>query len=351
MLAITHHAIVQYAAYQAGWRVWFPDYAVLGDDVVIANGDVASKYVAFMERVGVDIGFHKSIVSSNLSLEFAKRFFYKGEEVTPFPLMGAAVGWLGVAFVPEVIRACESLTGTSATTFQIARYLGYGMKEAARAGNARIDRLSRRVSSVLILLLHPGSVRGLDDLGRWWRVKSFTSSYPTTVADRTNAINHVLSYVNGTIIPSLENRLFRILDEFKLNLNTAWPPEGELKSECEQWWQWVLAEELLQSFERSLDSIREIAWGIEQSDEPSESEVTKLLEAIEEVDELSAMIPMKVDSIKPKPEEAAVRERKPQLVKLWRSLHQFISGARASGGARRWLSDGDATSGAGSEPG
>jgi hypothetical protein len=161
----------------------------------------------------------------------------------------------------------------------------------------------------------------------------------------------VVSYVNGTIIPSLENRLFRILGEFKLNLNLPWPPIGELKSECERWWHWVLAEELLQSFERSLDSIREIAWGIEQSDEPSESEVTKLLEAIEEVDELSAMIPMRVASIKPKPEKAAVRERKPQLVKLWRSLHQFISGARASGGARRRSSGGKATSSTSSEPG
>lgn len=347
MLAITHHAIVQFAAWRAGWRVWFPDYAVLGDDVVIANGDVAHQYVRFMKEVGVDIGFHKSIISDNLSLEFAKRFYWQGEEVTPFPLLGAAVGWLGSDFVPEVIRACEALTGSRTTTFQIARYLKYGMRVASKAGNARLRTLPRRMLSVLILILHPGSIRGVDDLCRWWRAKSFSSSFPSTVLDRSNVISHLLSYVNETVITSIEERMFRILSEFKLNLNLPFPPEGELKSECEQWWQWVLAEDLLQAFERSLDSIREMAWGIEQSEEPSESEVTKLLEAIEQIEVESTAIPMTVKSIKPKPEKAAVRERKPKKVRTWRKLHEFLSGARSSGGARPRLSGGNATSGAG----
>jgi len=333
MLAMTHHAIVQFAAWRAGWRVWFSDYAVLGDDVVIANGDVAHQYVRFMKEVGVDIGFHKSIVSNNLSLEFAKRFFFKGEEVTPFPLLGAGVGWLGVDFVPEVIRACETLTGSSTTVFALARYLGYGMRVASKAGNARLDRLARRVSSMLILVLHPGSVRGVSDLASWWKAKSFGSKWTTTVLDRSNAITHVLSYVNGSLIPALEERMFRILSEFKLDFNLPFSPKGELRDECEQWWSFVLAEELLQSFERSLDSIREMAWGIEQSDEPEDSEVTQLLEAIEAIEVESTAIPMQVRSIKPKPSKAAVRERKPKLVRTWRKLHSFITSAR-TGSAR-----------------
>jgi len=44
MLAITHHAIVQFAAYRAGYEQWFPDYAVLGDDIVIMDGNVANCY-------------------------------------------------------------------------------------------------------------------------------------------------------------------------------------------------------------------------------------------------------------------------------------------------------------------
>jgi hypothetical protein len=45
MLALTHHAIVQWAALRAGVITsggkWFLDYAVLGDDIVLANGRVA----------------------------------------------------------------------------------------------------------------------------------------------------------------------------------------------------------------------------------------------------------------------------------------------------------------------
>jgi hypothetical protein len=329
MLAMTHHAIVQFAAYRAGWRVWFPDYAVLGDDVVIANGDVAHQYVRFMKEVGVDIGFHKSIVSDNLSLEFAKRFFFQGEEVTPFPLLGAAVGWLGIDFVPEVIRASESLTGSRTTTFSIAKYLGYGMNVASKAGNSLLTKLSRRVSGVLILVLHPGSVRGLSDLSRWWRAKSFISSHPSTKTDRMNLINELLTYAQESLIPSLEERMFRILTEFRVNLNIGFPPKGEQLSELESWWSFVLKEELLQSFERALDSIRERVWMIEQSDEPSDEDVISLLEAMEDVETESTMIPMEVKTIKPKPEKAAVRERRPRKVKLWRKIHRILSDTRA----------------------
>jgi hypothetical protein len=329
MLAMSHHAIVQYAAYRAGWRTWFSDYSVLGDDVVIANGDVAHQYVRFMKEVGVDIGFHKSIVSDNLSLEFAKRFFFQGEEVTPFPLLGAAVGWLGIDFVPEVIRASESLTGSRTTTFSIAKYLGYGMNVASKAGNSLLTKLSRRVSGVLILVLHPGSVRGLSDLSRWWRAKSFISSHPSTKTDRMNLINELLTYAQESLIPSLEERMFRILTEFRVNLNIGFPPKGEQLSELESWWSFVLKEELLQSFERALDSIRERVWMIEQSDEPSDEDVISLLEAMEDVETESTMIPMEVKTIKPKPEKAAVRERRPRKVKLWRKIHRILSDTRA----------------------
>jgi hypothetical protein len=87
MLALVHHAIVQFAAKRANVVGWFDLYAVLGDDVVIGNRAVATEYTKVMEAIGVNIGFHKSIISKNRSLEFAKRFYYKGVEVTPLPLV------------------------------------------------------------------------------------------------------------------------------------------------------------------------------------------------------------------------------------------------------------------------
>jgi len=73
MLALTHHYIVQLAAMRAGWEVWFPHYAVLGDDIVIADTGVAKAYLSLMKSLGVDINLSKSLESTVGVAEFAKR--------------------------------------------------------------------------------------------------------------------------------------------------------------------------------------------------------------------------------------------------------------------------------------
>jgi len=75
MLAFTHHIVVQLAALRSGWVGWFPFYAVIGDDIVIADRGVADHYLSIMRTFGVGISSHKSIVSEAGLLEFAKRWF------------------------------------------------------------------------------------------------------------------------------------------------------------------------------------------------------------------------------------------------------------------------------------
>lgn len=176
MLAFVHHALIQFAAWRAGFRAWFPYYAVLGDDIVIAHREVANQYVLLMTEIGVDIGFHKSVISNNRSLEFAKRYYFKGKEVTPLPLLGIATGWLGVSLVPEVISVVERITGRELSTFQIAKFLGVGFKAASGADNKALWRLPRRLRSALILLLRPGAPRGTANLWDWLRARSVTGS-------------------------------------------------------------------------------------------------------------------------------------------------------------------------------
>jgi hypothetical protein len=86
-LALTHHFIVQFCAYTVGFEKWFTEYAVLGDDIVIANAKVANQYLEVMRVLGVGIGLHKSLLSgAGTALEFAKRTFFKGVDVSPIPL-------------------------------------------------------------------------------------------------------------------------------------------------------------------------------------------------------------------------------------------------------------------------
>jgi hypothetical protein len=74
MLAFSHHVIVQLAAMRAGWTTWFPHYALLGDDLVIADEAVAGHYQALMRHLGVPINLSKSIISEVGLVEFAKRW-------------------------------------------------------------------------------------------------------------------------------------------------------------------------------------------------------------------------------------------------------------------------------------
>lgn len=81
MLALTHHVIVNISAKRVGLTL-FKDYALLGDDIVIADKAVAMAYHEIMTKVlGVDINLSKSLISSN-SFEFAKRLVTMDGEVS-----------------------------------------------------------------------------------------------------------------------------------------------------------------------------------------------------------------------------------------------------------------------------
>jgi hypothetical protein len=57
-----------------GYSALFRDYAVLGDDIVIADKAVAMSYLQIMRDLGVEINLSKSLISEQKGvLEFAKR--------------------------------------------------------------------------------------------------------------------------------------------------------------------------------------------------------------------------------------------------------------------------------------
>lgn len=89
MLALIHHFIVQVAAWEVGYpkHKLFKDYAVLGDDLVIADHRVARRYLQLLKELGVECGLHKSILSrKGRGLEFAKTTFIDKQNVSPISL-------------------------------------------------------------------------------------------------------------------------------------------------------------------------------------------------------------------------------------------------------------------------
>jgi hypothetical protein len=84
MLALTHHFMVQLAARRVLTSVtWFEDYAVLGDDLVIANKAVAEAYLVIARDLGVEINLSKSLESGIGVAEFAKRLLSDAGDLSP----------------------------------------------------------------------------------------------------------------------------------------------------------------------------------------------------------------------------------------------------------------------------
>jgi hypothetical protein len=79
--AITHHLLVRVAAMRAGFSPHWHSYALLGDDIVIADDKVAENYKLIMSELGVAISPHKTHVSKD-TYEFAKRWMHRGVEIT-----------------------------------------------------------------------------------------------------------------------------------------------------------------------------------------------------------------------------------------------------------------------------
>lgn len=89
MLALIHHFIIQVAAWEVNGTHGglFKAYAVLGDDVVIADHRVAKRYLRILADIGVECGIHKSILSRKAKgLEFAKTTFVDSQNVSPISL-------------------------------------------------------------------------------------------------------------------------------------------------------------------------------------------------------------------------------------------------------------------------
>lgn len=102
MLALTHHIIVRIAALRLG-KSNFTHYALLGDDIVIADEAVAKIYHEIMTAIlGVDINLSKSLTSKH-SFEFAKRLIRLDGELSPVGAKNLLVGLKTLKGIPSIL--------------------------------------------------------------------------------------------------------------------------------------------------------------------------------------------------------------------------------------------------------
>jgi len=205
MLALTHHAMVQFCAFRAGIKGWFDLYAVLGDDLVIADSRVASKYRALCKLLGVQIGLSKSLIAKGHTLEFAKKLFFQGEDISGLPqkFWAAAQSSSGVACA----LAAWVKRGTLGNT---VRALGGGFKVASGASSARWAAMPSRVRALCVSLTHPflGSRFAFKTWPEWLWSESADISRPLNT-DLLTALTPFCTAVQEVILKpaqeSLEN--------------------------------------------------------------------------------------------------------------------------------------------------
>jgi hypothetical protein len=120
-----------------------------------------------MAKVGVPLNRHKSIAGRNLSFEFAKRFFWRGEDLTPLPLSGFTSGWLGLSAVPEILAQLNA-RGLKVSLYSVYRYVGIGFKQASGVENKLLSTMSGRARALWLMLSLPGGPFSVGSMPEWF---------------------------------------------------------------------------------------------------------------------------------------------------------------------------------------
>jgi len=194
MLAYTHHFIVQVAAWQASVtprNKLFRDYALLGDDIVIANSAVAGRYLVLLKLLGVDCSLAKSILSpKGTAVEFAKRTFLAGVDVspTPFKEIIAASTFSGVFSLQRKY---------SMSLVTVLKFLGHGYRVLGSVQKPLREQ-SRVVKNIILGFM-------------LWTKGDLASIFPKS--DRLADKNLVRTFLS-TEVASLQRRMYRIYNEW-----------------------------------------------------------------------------------------------------------------------------------------
>lgn len=151
MLAITHHFIVQYAAFKAGHTSWFKDYILLGDDLVIFDKEVAAQYLIIMKDLGVGINLTKSL-QSETAFEFAKRFCYRGEAL---PIVAFREMDVAAHSLDGLIQMLRRVGGPQWKLGMLMKFKGFGYRALSEMSK-RLSALPRSRRLLMVMLSFPG---------------------------------------------------------------------------------------------------------------------------------------------------------------------------------------------------
>jgi hypothetical protein len=315
MLAITHHCIVQYCARKAGVAGWFDLYALLGDDIVIGHRGVAHKYKEFMEAIGVGINRSKSIEGRRLTFEFAKRFFWHGEDITPLPLSGLAPGWLALSSVPE-IAANLAARGIKVSLFSIGIFIGLGFKAASGLDGKPLKRMSSRARALWLMLSVPGSLFGVGSWPEWMcqtRKGEIRSPGPSQITPWVQSLkSRVAKYQLDFLIQRAKKAL------------KAYEPVGEGKFGYEEaiaWWRAEVRSVILNPMREKIADVQMALVELAHLKGEDWQGLMSIYAKLEEMEDLFALLPGQLSA-----KRRQVVNLLPAKVREWKRISSILDG-------------------------
>lgn len=176
IFTMVHHLIVWVSAEAAYPGVDFHDYAILGDDLVIADIEVAKNYAIMLEASGGVLSKDKSLISDRGCCEFAKRFImnnHLASRVDVSPLSMPLVRVLDRYSPPFVFSKLGVPDLKGAFRLKGAGYKVYSKLQANRDPYKVMGSLSRKWRRLMVSLHSPS---GLYPLGikLWLTYPAFT---------------------------------------------------------------------------------------------------------------------------------------------------------------------------------
>jgi len=171
-LAITHHFVIQLAAYRIGK---FPtsEYRVLGDDICIAGSDLSDAYLNLARSVGFKLN-NKGIVSPRTDgdaiTNFANQTYLGGDNISPISLREELT-------INSIGARVESIRRLISRGF-IDPSKGF-LRSLSASANIRLSRMKgdletfsrgsipRALFGLLLVLSYPSNSRYSDQTGPW----------------------------------------------------------------------------------------------------------------------------------------------------------------------------------------
>jgi len=286
--SLCHHCLVQYAAYRATGSIrFFDEYALLGDDIVIANYKVAQEYLALLLEIGVEYGLAKSLISSTGGFEFAKRTFAKGKDVSGISLLAVGVAKADHAVLEQILTRF-GVSGTLMETLRKAsKVLGYGHRSIARL--PAVLKTRSRLQGLAILLSRPGSPWGLAVMQ--WLLQWNTGEVREVPQE-------VLLAIGERLFNSLRDKASNQIIRMREKLETVIYPDSAYGGNIDTWfdeeniqaeaWNIYVVLPLVGELKIDLKSLQERLNSLE---EPSLDDLNEIWARVEEIRDAIAALP------------------------------------------------------------